>query len=45
MDGQAEKRERIDKLRDLHETEIRKEFECTKKQLMVGAVINLVGVR
>ena len=37
LEGQAEQRSKLDRLRDNTDSEIRREFEQTKKQLLVSA--------
>ena len=42
LEGQAEQRSKLDRLRDNTDSEIRREFEQTKKQLLVSlAVVDL----
>ena len=39
LEGQAEQRSKLDRLRDNTDSEIRREFEQTKKQLLVSAAV------
>ena len=39
LEGQAEQRSKLDRLRDNTDSEIRREFEQTKKQLLVSLAV------